>query len=162
MKLRKRIAYLHGLESKSPSQKSDWLHENFAAYTPSIDYSQSLIYSKIQDEVVQFKPDLLVGSSMGGYFASNLSSSLNVPVLLFNPALHSRSMQPDMTGLMEGNHSPPQTVVLGLKDQVINPHQTIELLPSDATVHMSDHGHRTSFDLFRYYCLSLLSPLDLH
>ena len=38
-----------------------------------------------------FQPDLIIGSSMGGYVADILAEKYGTPAILFNPALHNRS-----------------------------------------------------------------------
>jgi predicted esterase YcpF (UPF0227 family) len=70
-------------------------------------------------------PDLIIGSSMGGYIADMIGSKLGVDVLLFNPALHSRSIECDFdNGIGYGGESYKRTIVLGTEDNVINPEMT--------------------------------------
>ena len=92
-----KIVYLHGLESSSrPSNpKIKWLKENFTqVYAPSMDYRNTQTFSKVLAEIKSINPDLIVGSSMGGYFGYLIGSTLNIPTCLFNPAVHSRSIEP--------------------------------------------------------------------
>ena len=69
--LRKKIFYLHGLESTNESSKVDYMrslgHHVHAEY---MDYKNVLdLYAKTLNSIYDFKPDRLVGSSMGVYFA---------------------------------------------------------------------------------------------
>jgi uncharacterized protein len=90
-------------------------------YDPYIDYAQPKIYETIKNEIIQFKPDFIIGSSMGGYFAFEMAQEINCPAILFNPALHSRSMEPDRSGHEIGQYNPNIKLVLGENDTVINP-----------------------------------------
>lgn len=146
-----RIAYLHGLESNNVGPKNDWLRTVSDVFDPQIDYRQKYIYRTLLEEVIRFKPDLIVGSSMGGYFAFNIAKDLNLAAILFNPALHSRSFEPDVSGMKIGTHRPHVHVVLGENDNVIRPADTVEILKREGFAHHSffDHGHKTPFELFR-------------
>jgi predicted esterase YcpF (UPF0227 family) len=64
-----KIAYLHGLESNNIGIKNDWLRTISDVYDPLIDYRQPNIYQKIKNDLINFKPDLIIGSSMGGFFS---------------------------------------------------------------------------------------------
>lgn len=92
-----KIAYLHGLESsidpKDP--KIIFLNDNFdKAYMPSINYRDDSTFDKLYKDIKSLNPDLIVGSSMGGYVSYLIGSKLSIPVLLFNPALVGRTFDP--------------------------------------------------------------------
>jgi predicted esterase YcpF (UPF0227 family) len=61
-------------------------------YAPAMDYETLDL-----DEFIYTlgMPDLIIGSSMGGYVADIIGSRLGVDVLLFNPALHNREIDLD-------------------------------------------------------------------
>ena len=63
-------------------------------------------------------PDLIIGSSMGGYVADIIGSRLGVDVLLFNPALHSREIDP---GYEYYGNTYERTIILGTEDDIIDP-----------------------------------------
>ena len=87
------VWYLHGLESPVGGPKVDFLHSVAdKVYAPKMDYNHPEMFSSLLKLAKYNKPDLIIGSSMGGYFADALGSHLDVEVLLFNPALHSRSI----------------------------------------------------------------------
>jgi esterase/lipase len=147
-----KIAYLHGLESNNIHPKNDWLRTIADVYDPLIDYRQPLIYQKIKMYIIDFKPDLIIGSSMGGFFAYNLSRELNIKSVLFNPALHSRSFTPDMTGFSGSLLFKPKTkFVLGKNDDVIEPNTTIKMMESEgySDFIILGHGHRTPLLVFK-------------
>ena len=81
-----------------------------------MDYRNTQTFSKVLAEIKSINPDLIVGSSMGGYFGYLIGSTLNMPTCLFNPAVH-RSIEPvvDNTKL-KGNTN---NIFLGKSDKVI-------------------------------------------
>lgn len=146
-----KIAYLHGLESNNIGPKNDWLRTVSEVFDPKIDYRQKHIYKTLRDEIKLFQPDLLIGSSMGGYFAFEMAKELNRDAILFNPALHSRSFEPDMTGLETGSHKPHIHTVFGKEDTIINPDKTLDILKNEGleTYTTFEHGHKTPFETFK-------------
>ena len=92
-----KIAYLHGLEStidqKDPKIK--FLNKSFnKVYSPSINYKDDNTFNKLYKDIKSLNPDLIVGSSMGGYVSYLIGSKLSIPVLLFNPAIVDRKFDP--------------------------------------------------------------------
>src|SRR5215831_15230674 len=85
------ILYLHGLESKLNDEKRAVLEKYGNVIAPDLDYK---LHSKIVEVLYnQFKDkgiDVIIGSSMGGFAGYYLSNLLNVPSLLYNPALPHR------------------------------------------------------------------------
>ena len=146
----KKIVYLHGLESKTGGPKVDFLATKGMVYAPEMDY-ETLDLEELMGKIG--KPDIIIGSSMGGYIADILGSQLGVDVLLFNPALHSRSIEFDFDGgTGYGNKKYKRTIILGIEDDVINPEITKKLWPvydnSAKFEEIEGMGHRTSLDVF--------------
>ena len=131
--------------------KNDWLREVSIVYDPLIDYKADKIFSKLIDEIAYFKPDLIVGSSMGGYVAYLIANELQINAVLFNPALHSRSFEPDTLELTNKLTYPEITIVLGVNDQVIKSELTKTMFSRRANITIIEysHGHRTPFDVFK-------------
>ena len=150
----KKILYLHGLESSNVCDKVDFLREHSNVLAPSIDYSKSNIEEELMYMVESFQPDLIIGSSMGGYTGMLLANHYNIPCVVFNPALHSRPIEPNMRLLQGENpkHSFNPVVILGLEDTVIDPSITCEMLDfSDfepEIIVVQDMGHRVPFYVF--------------
>jgi len=116
-----KIAYLHGLEStidqKDP--KIIFLNKNFdSVYAPSINYQDDKTFNKLYKSIKSLNPDLIVGSSMGGYVSYLIGSKLSIPVLLFNPAMVGRTFDPvvDDSGLKKTKIN----IRFGKSDSVIN------------------------------------------
>ena len=88
------VIYFHGLESPQGGIKVDFLkQETDFIEAPAMDYTKKGIFKEWLDYVKTEEPDLIVGSSMGGYFAIALSTWTGIPVLVFNPAVHSRKFE---------------------------------------------------------------------
>ena len=88
------VIYFHGLESSPGGIKVDFLkQETDFIEAPAMDYTKEGIFEEWLDYVKTEAPDLIVGSSMGGYFAIALSTWTGIPVLVFNPAVHSRKFE---------------------------------------------------------------------
>jgi hypothetical protein len=145
------IAYFHGLESKAVSDKSKWIEGSFSnSYIPTMNYNDPGLFNEVLREVKDRKIDLLVGSSMGGWFAYCISTLTGISTILFNPALHSRSMNPTVKiGNKKANH----TVILGKNDNIINPEQTVLWTDENGignfTFHYENFAHRTPITDFR-------------
>ena len=142
----KKILYLHGLESEQGGTKVSFLATKGTVYAPAMDYETLDL-----DEFIHTlgMPDLIIGSSMGGYVADIIGSRLGSDVLLFNPALHSREIDPEYEYY---NNGYIRTIVLGTEDNVINPELTKKLWPIHGNEAEYDEiegmGHRTPLDVF--------------
>ena len=142
----KKILYLHGLESEQGGTKVSFLAEKGTVYAPAMDYKTLDL-----DEFIYTlgMPNLIIGSSMGGYVADIIGSRLGVDVLLFNPALHNRGIDSEYEYYGE-NYK--RTIVLGTEDNVINPELTKKLWSIHGNEAEYDEiegmGHRTPLDVF--------------
>jgi|TARA_R100000084_G_scaffold90275_1_gene44262 hypothetical protein len=155
----KKIIYLHGLESFQGGAKVEWMANHNLVFAPEMNYKDPELFQRILEQAKQLKPDLIVGSSMGGYFGWLLATHLNVPVLLFNPALHSRSIK--IENATEGRYLPKGDVVLGAKDDTINPKVTTDMIhylekiegkEGNIQIHTEpEMEHRTPLKVFAHY-----------
>lgn len=146
--------YLHGLESSNVCDKVDFLKENNIVLAPSIDYRKSNIEEELLYMVESFQPDLIIGSSMGGFVGLALSNRYNIKCIAFNPAIHSRPIEPNLPSLQQDDvhfgFNP--VVVLGLEDDVIDPAKSEDLLEQmeiECEIERVEGlGHRIPFDVF--------------
>ena len=151
----KRILFLHGLESKANCDKVQFLRSlGHIVNSPKIDYREYDCYDNLKTLVKYNTYDVIIGSSMGGWVAWNLGKDLGIPVLLLNPAVHSRSINIDIEPVRE---SKPSKVFLavGLADDVIDPETTIDWLNKHDKLdwnlnntYKAIYGHRTSVERF--------------
>ena len=128
--MRKRVLYLHGLESSNICSKVDFMREHADVLAPSIDYNKPSIEEELMYIVKSFQPDLIIGSSMGGHVGLMLANYYNIDAIVFNPAIHSRPIDPKLDRLeaRKPNFNFQPVVVLGLEDDVINPLISKEIL----------------------------------
>ena len=147
----KKVLYLHGLESKQGGPKVKFLRTRCSVYAPSMDYRSNQLSENIS-KMEEFKPDLIIGSSMGGYLAHIMSKHLRVPAILFNPALHSRpfELKIDSSTIPQGTGDIKQILLLGKKDNTIDPETTKKLLGNNHQyiIEEGEHAHRTPLDVF--------------
>ena len=142
----KKILYLHGLESEQGGTKVSFLATKGMVYAPEMNYESLNLHEFILTLGI---PDLIIGSSMGGYVADVIGSRLGVDVLLFNPALHNREIAVNHEYY---NNPYKRTIVLGIEDNIINPELTKKLWPIHGNEAEYDEvegmGHRTPLDVF--------------
>jgi len=115
-----KILYLHGLEGNLSDDKRKVLQQIGEVWGHDIDYRKPKILHELVQQATEFKPDFIIGSSMGGYIGFMISKILNIPCLLFNPAFPYRTIEPDISGVeIPENKSAKTTIILGKKDQTI-------------------------------------------
>ena len=149
----KKVLYLHGLESNQGGPKVDFLANEFIVHAPKMDYKDSELNIKMFFTMQDFQPDLIIGSSMGGYVADILAEKYGKPAILFNPALHNRSFEPAIEYPIEGEQAELQerkVVVLGKNDEVIPPYLTKIMLESNFNykIVLEEMGHQTPLNIF--------------
>lgn len=145
-----RVWYFHGLESRQGGKKVEFLHTKATlVFAPAMEYDNPDYFATLLAKAEQEKPDLVIGSSMGGYFADALASHTGTAVLLFNPALHSRSKP---IALEYGTKQYIQNIVVGAKDAVIDPEITrSKIIYCENFWVEPDMEHRTPFETFEHY-----------
>ena len=153
------VWYLHGLESSVGGPKVEFLHSVAdRVFAPKMVYTNPNMFKTLLEAGKLDKPDLIIGSSMGGYFADALGSHLDVEVLLFNPALHSRSMEPQ--GVTYGETNWVRHMVVGTEDKVIDPKATRVYKDLAKTwIEIKGMGHRTTLKVFKDIYKKVINPL---
>jgi hypothetical protein len=149
----KKVLYLHGLESNQGGPKVDFLTNMFITHAPAMDYRDPFIAVKLAHIMENFQPDLIIGSSMGGYVGEILAETYGVPAILFNPAIHSRSINPAIDFPIEGEQAELQErkiVVLGKDDKVIDPELTKMMLEENRkyTIIEEEMAHQVPLGIF--------------
>ena len=144
------------MESPQGGPKVDFLAKKGYVCAPDIDYTRSDIFTYLVSFVEEFEPDVIIGSSMGGYAAWILGGLYDIPVLAFNPALHSRSFEPKLPRFVKQHIPSKLHVVLGEKDTVIPHIKTLDYMKDwikdryvDYKVHsVKTMGHRVPLEEF--------------
>ena len=147
-----KIAYLHGLESNIDQKdpKIIFLNKNFDnVYAPSINYKDDKTFNKLYKNIKSLNPDLIVGSSMGGYVSYLIGSKLSIPVLLFNPAMVGRTFDPvvDDSGLKKTRIN----IRFGKSDSVISGSAVRSFFKENGVSFNHERyngGHRVPEDVF--------------
>ena len=143
-----KIVYLHGLINNNSSEKVDWLKEEHEVYSPTMNYITYDVWNRTYENVKDFNPDLIIGSSMGGHFAIELGKRLDIPILGFNPAVHSRGSDIEIPPDTETEHRPLMYMGYGVDDVVIDYKKSIDILDG-IPFKMGLHGHRTPLPFFK-------------
>jgi len=152
----KKILYLHGLESGQGGPKVDFLSKENYVFAPTMDYTRKGLFTEIVQKVEEFDPDVIVGSSMGGYFGYMLAGLFKKKAVLYNPALHSRIFEPNVPSFAKKHIPDDFVVVLGDEDTVIPPNKTLDYLKDHLGQHVvspkiervKTMGHRVDLQVF--------------
>ena len=142
--------YLHGLNSTNQNERTEWLQQFGNVVNPLLSYQNiPVTYQKIEKLIQKFRPNVIVGSSMGGYLGFHLGNYYHIPTLLLNPALiMSILVRPDNRLLASDTK---HTISLGKYDTVIRPEITKQLLQEwqqRYQIFEYDIEHQTPFEVF--------------
>lgn len=119
--------YIHGLDSSPKPDKMAVIREHSPAEGLHLDYrADGNAFYKLDEYINKHSITHIVGSSMGGFLGFWLAEKHQLPCLLFNPAVAERSVSMEYQQQLNG--CPRRLVVLGAKDDVVNPQQTAEFL----------------------------------
>jgi hypothetical protein len=146
-----KILYFHGLESALPSSKSDWMAERgHTVVSHPMRYKQKNSYGLALKYAKAFEPDMIVGSSMGGYFAFRIGTHIPTTLILLNPALVKRSEEYNCQ--KNGVFKPKIWALLGKNDEVVNSIETTKILEEfNAIITTDEHAHRTPLKVFQNF-----------
>jgi len=157
-----RAYFFHGLESELPSSKVDIMEQmGWEVGSHPMNYKSGEPYKLALENVKKFKPDILVGSSLGGLTARYLSSYLDIPVVLLNPAFPFKGYNMDFPAQF-GEFIPKAWVLLGEKDKTVDFIQNKkEMKGYGACISVNTHGHRTPKDIFKVFLESILRDVQV-
>ncbi|WP_439886475.1 YqiA/YcfP family alpha/beta fold hydrolase [Pseudomonas sp. MBLB4123] len=89
-----RILYLHGLNSSPASQKASQLHQAMERMglaeqlrVPALHHHPRQAIAQLEASIAELGRPVLVGSSLGGYYATHLAERHGLRALLINPAV---------------------------------------------------------------------------
>lgn len=161
-----KIAYLHGLESSIDQKdpKIKFLNKNFdKVYSPAINYKDENTFNKLYKDIKSLNPDLIVGSSIGGYVSYLIGSKLSIPVLLFNPAMVGRAFDPVVD---DSNLKKTKTDIrFGKGDSVVSGIDVRKYF-KDNKISFNhkgyDGGHRVPADVFINSIKDVLRMSEIH
>ncbi|MCK9575738.1 MAG: YqiA/YcfP family alpha/beta fold hydrolase [Candidatus Pacearchaeota archaeon] len=114
------VLVLHGYESSVYPPRLKVLSADYNLLTPEMDYDHNQgLFEKTYQTYKNANIDLIVGSSMGGYFGYYLASLLDVPALLFNPAVIETTSGIKKQEVRKGKYNPAIYVVSGKDDDIV-------------------------------------------
>ena len=151
------ILFLHGLESKLSPAKRVILEKYGNVIAPELDYKSNpntieFLYNTYQNQ----KIDVIIGSSMGGFVGYHLAHLLNLPCMLYNPALPYRNtIEQIVPSNILIHHPESMRIILGGQDDVIKAKDNLAFLAqnsSDKTdytiVIRKELAHQIPIDVF--------------
>ena len=138
---------------------SHMIDEGHEVMAPNMNYfDNEQLYKETLDKLMEFEPELVVGSSMGGYFAYHLGTHFSTNLLLLNPALPKRSFDPPI--FADGKEKSRIWALVGENDDVVRPKENIEILKrAGAKVSLGDHEHRTPPEIFEPFFKEVIAVL---
>jgi uncharacterized protein len=95
------ILFIHGFASRGLGDKSRALIDYFGAsevLTPDLPHQPDTAVALLERLLREHPIDLLVGSSLGGYFATWLNRNAGLPAVLINPAIAPSLLLDDYLG----------------------------------------------------------------
>jgi predicted esterase YcpF (UPF0227 family) len=151
------VVYFHGLESNAGGPKYKILKDTYGqVYSPQMDYAGNPnLFNQVYDNLKNQKIRIIIGSSMGGYFAYYLGKKLGCDTILFNPALPYRTTF-NPTVDTSGKRTSFSNVIIGKRDNIILPEDTLEWLTkneksSNYAIDYEENGHQTPVNIFTKY-----------
>ncbi|MGB8695167.1 MULTISPECIES: YqiA/YcfP family alpha/beta fold hydrolase [Acinetobacter] len=98
------IIYLHGFQSSSLSIKGQQIkafcqqQNNFEVYLPDLNMPPKQALAYVSDMIATLDQVVLIGSSLGGFYATQLVAKHGVPAVLINPAMRPWQLFHDLFG----------------------------------------------------------------
>lgn len=156
----------NGMHDKVVQQVKEITGINLIA--PTIDYfyfqQNMYLYDLLKEMVKAERPDVLMGYSMGGYWAYYLGKALDIPIILFNPAISKLTMSYNIFGagtkFEECVHTPHLRAYIGNNDKVVQHDETIATLNAggynnDNIIHVEGGHNDITFKEQIQYLLKL-------
>ncbi len=115
------ILYIHGLNSAPNLERLKLLEaQGHQTYALHLDYeNEPNTFEILKEYAIEHKIDFIIGSSAGGYIGYWLGQLLNIPQLLFNPAVAKRFIEYDVPYKINENFDLKSWVVLGMRDDIV-------------------------------------------
>ena len=98
------IIYLHGFKSSALSIKGQQLkqyfleHSDVKVHLPDLNQQPEQVMQGLADLIESLEDVALVGSSLGGFYATQLVAKYGIPAVLINPAMRPWQLFRDLFG----------------------------------------------------------------
>lgn len=112
--MKKNILHVHGFNSSPDSLKAKQARQYFNNNFPQVNFICPQLATSPNEAIFQLErlidssPDevwLLIGSSLGGYFSTYLSTKYNLPAVLINPAITPFLLLEEYIGEQRNNYT---------------------------------------------------------
>ena len=139
-----KILFFHGLDSSKESTIFHAIDSN-KKYCVDVNY-RNLSYLTVEEfyhnALSAIKPDLLIGHSLGGYWALKMSLQHRIPCIVANPSL-APDFREDYPAISEQDleHDIPQIAYIELGDEVLDMYATTSFLEPYMQVEAIEGGH---------------------
>lgn len=138
------ILYVHGFGSSGNSNKAQILRKSFPGVhveAPDLPLEPNAVISKLKKIITgQNRPILIIGSSLGGFYATYIASRFDLRNILINP-----SVEPWLT-LPENDNSYPEKYIEQLKE-IDKKQKKSELNTVLTTVFLAKNDERLDYKL---------------
>jgi predicted esterase YcpF (UPF0227 family) len=154
-----KILYIHGHNGSPDGEKSAMIRRQFPdaeIIAPQHDSQPALVFQLLDGLANGMKPDqdLILGSSLGGFWADFFSLKYQLSAVLINPAVHPSQRLTTLGFTRAAEYAPyenmlgawpdsPRTVLLAEDDDVIPYHEALNKFAESCTVRVfPSGGHR--------------------
>ena len=145
------LVYLHGLNSGGTSGKATWLRQHLPDLTVlsptypahKADAAAGCLreyFARVRREHAQDKKLLLVGSSLGGFWARCLAPELGAGMVLVNPALHPEADLLNVVGPNRNEATGEDYVLTAEQVRAFARYQVPQCNPAVPTLVLLDEG----------------------
>lgn len=161
------ILYLHGLESKLSEVKREVLLSFGTVFAPDLDYKNNTeIFDWILNSYKNQTFNCIIGSSMGGFMGYHIAMQMNIPALLFNPALPVRSLNQNIPSTIITKENQRFSIVLGSLDETVPAVSNLKYFAENLVTSMQysikirpDLAHQIPLEIFEEECSTFLKSL---
>ena len=161
------ILYLHGLESRLSDVKKNILLDFGNVFAPDLDYKNNAkIFDWILSSYKNQPFDCVIGSSMGGFMGYHIAMQMNIPALLFNPALPVRSLNQNIPSTIITKENQRFSIVLGSLDETVPAVSNLKYFAENLITSMKysikirpDLAHQIPLEIFEEECSTFLKSL---
>ena len=98
------LIYLHGFQSSALSIKGQYLqayceqHPDYRLHLPDLNRPPEQVMSLMSEMIQDLDQVALIGSSLGGFYATQLVAKHHIPAVLINPAMRPWQLFGDLFG----------------------------------------------------------------
>lgn len=148
-----KILFLHGLDSNPEKEidKTNFIKNlGFEINVPHIEYEKKDSVEIISFMIEELKITHIIGHSLGGCIAFNMSNKYKIPSLLFNPAFESDNLL-HLEDYKNISLFKDQIAVVGMQDSDVDPNIQLKNLKGIDNIFKLEIDHDIPQDIFEEY-----------